>query len=463
MGELLCLDKFKTIIEPFRIKVVEPIKKTSRAERLKLVKEAHHNLFLLKSEDVMIDLLTDSGTNAMSAEQWAGIMRGDESYAGSPSFLRFEKAIQQITGHKVVIPTHQGRASERIIIQSLTEPGQLVISNTLFDTTRANAEGAGCQVLDLPCAESKDTQSPFPFKGNMNLALFESKIKEPGIKVGLVVMTLTNNSGGGQPADPENVGAVARLCKAHGIPFMIDGCRFAENAYLIKKRDPASHKLTTNEIARRLFELADVISVSAKKDGISNIGGFICTKNDTWADKMRNNLILTEGFPTYGGLAGRDLEAIAIGLNEALDEDYLGYRTSCIEYMCEGLRKLGVPVVEPPGGHAIYVDARKFLSHIEPSKLPGQALAATLYELGGIRSCEIGSVMFGKIVDGELKPHTFDLVRLAIPRRVYTQSHFDYVLEVFQRVVERKEEIRGMKFSHRPAVLPHFTSHFEWL
>lgn len=463
MGELLSLDKFKTIIEPFRIKVVEPIKKTSRAERLKLLREAHYNLFLLKSDDVMIDLLTDSGTNAMSAEQWAGIMRGDESYAGSPSFLRFEKAIQQITGHKVVIPTHQGRASERIIIQSLCKPGQLVISNTLFDTTRANAEGAGCDVLDLPCVESKDTQSPFDFKGNMNLALFESKLKEQGSNVGLVVMTLTNNSGGGQPADPENVGAVARLCKAHGIPFMIDGCRFAENAYLIKKRSPDSQKLSTHEIARRLFELADVISVSAKKDGIANIGGFICTKNEQWAEKMRNNLILTEGFPTYGGLSGRDLEAIAIGLNEALDEDYLGYRTRCIEYMCEGLRKLGVAVVEPPGGHAIYVDARKFLDHIDPSQLPGQALAATLYELGGIRSCEIGSVMFGKMIEGTLKPHTFDLVRLAIPRRVYTQSHFDFVIEVFQRVVERKREIRGMQFTQRPQVLPHFTSHFDWL
>lgn len=463
MGEVLSLDKFKTIIEPFRIKVVEPIKKTSRAERLKLLNEAHNNLFLLKSDDVMIDLLTDSGTNAMSAEQWAGIMRGDESYAGSPSFLRFEKAIQEITGHKVVIPTHQGRASERIIIQSLTKPGQIVISNTLFDTTRANAEVWGCEVLDLPCAESKDTQSPFEFKGNMNLALFESKLKELGSKVGLVVMTITNNSGGGQPADPENIGAVARLSKAHGIPFMIDGCRFAENAYLVKKRNSDSQKLSTHEIARRIFELADVISVSAKKDGMANIGGFICTKNEKWAEMMKNNCILTEGFPTYGGLSGRDLEAIAIGLEEALDEDYLGYRTRCIEYMCEGLRKMGVPVMEPPGGHAIYVDARKFLSHIDPTMLPGQSLALSLYELGGIRSCEIGTVMFGKPNGDKINPHTFDLVRLAIPRRVYTQSHFDYVLEVFQRVVERKDELKGLKFTHRPAVLPHFTSHFEWL
>ncbi|MEZ4814187.1 MAG: tryptophanase [Bdellovibrionota bacterium] len=463
MGELLSLDKFKSIIEPFRIKVVEPIRKTSRAERLELLKEAHNNLFNLKSENVMIDLLTDSGTNAMSAEQWAGIMRGDESYAGSPSFLRFEKTIQEITGHKVVIPTHQGRASERIIIQSLTTPGQYVISNTLFDTTRANAEVWGCEVIDLPCVESKDTQSSFEFKGNMNLALFEGKLKELGSKVGLVVMTLTNNSGGGQPADPENVGAVARLCKAHNIPFMIDGCRFAENAYLVKKRNPDSQKFTARQIARKLFELADVISVSAKKDGIANIGGFICVKDDKWVETMRNNLILTEGFPTYGGLSGRDLEAVAIGLNEALDEDYLGYRTRCIEYMCEGLRKLGVPVMEPPGGHAIYVDARKFLDHIEPTKLPGQSLALALYELGGIRTCEIGTVMFGKMNGTELTPHTYDLVRLAIPRRVYTQSHFDYVIEVFERVVERKAELRGLRFSHRPKVLPHFSSHFEWL
>lgn len=463
MGELLSLDKFKTIIEPFRIKVVEPIKKTTRADRVKLMKEANNNLFLLKSEDVMIDLLTDSGTNAMSAEQWAGIMRGDESYAGSPSFQRFEKAIQTITGHKIVIPTHQGRASERIIIQSLTKPGQVIIGNTLFDTTRANAEVWGCEVLDLPCAESKDTQSPYDFKGNMNLALFESKLNELGSRVGLVVMTLTNNSGGGQPADPENVGAVARLCKAKGIPFMIDGCRFAENAFLVKKRNPDSQKLSTHEIARRIFELADVISVSAKKDGIANIGGFICTKNEKWAEMMKTNCILTEGFPTYGGLSGRDLEAIAIGLNEALDEDYLGYRTRCIEYMCEGLRKMGVPCVEPPGGHAIYVDARKFLDHIEPSKLPGQSLALALYELGGIRTCEIGTVMFGKPLNGVVQPHTFDLVRLAIPRRVYTQSHFDYVIEVFQRVVESKTELRGLRFTQRPEVLPHFTSHFDWV
>ena len=455
-------DNYKTIIEPFRIKVIEPIKATSKAQREKIIQNAHNNLFLVKSDDVMIDLLTDSGTNAMSAEQWAAIMRGDESYAGSPSFFRFEKSIQSITGHKIVIPTHQGRAAERIIIQSLTKPGQLIIANTLFDTTRANAENWGCEVLDLPCEEAKDTSSSYLFKGNMNLAVFESKIKELGNKIGLVVMTLTNNSGGGQPADPENVGAVARLCKAYNVPFMIDGCRFAENAFLVKKRNTLYKDKTVLEISKKLFELADVISLSAKKDGVANIGGFICTNNEKWGNQMKNNLILTEGFPTYGGLAGRDLDAIAVGLQEALDEDYLAYRTRCIEYMCEGLRKLGVPLVEPPGGHAIYVDARKFLSHIPPSQLPGQALVLSLFIEGGIRSCEIGTAMFGKKINGEVKEHSFDLVRLAIPRRVYTQSHFDYVIEVFSRVVEKKKELRGIKFGYRPEVLPHFGSHFVW-
>lgn len=456
-------ESFKTIIEPFRIKSVEPLKRTTLAERKAILKEARLNLFLIKSENVLIDLLTDSGTNAMSAEQWAGIMRGDESYAGSPSFLRFEKAAQDITGHSVVIPTHQGRASERIVIQSLLKPGQYVLSNTLFDTTRANVEHEQCKVIDLPCEEAKDTQAQFPFKGNMNLALFEEKLKELKSQVGLVVMTLTNNSGGGQPADPENVGAVARLCKAYKIPFMIDGCRFAENAYLVKKRDSRYANKTAKQIALDLFQLADVITISAKKDGVANIGGIICTKNEEWAQGFRNNLILTEGFPTYGGLAGRDLEAIAIGMYEALDEDYLQYRIRCIEYMCEGLRKLSVPIVEPAGGHAIYVDARKFLTHIEPAQLPGQALAVALYEEGGIRSCEIGTSMFGKIVNGKIEPARQDLVRLAIPRRVYTQSHFDYVIEVFSRIVERKKEMKGMKFTYRPEALPHFTSHFDWI
>ena len=454
---------FRTIIEPFRIKSVEPVRQTTRKERLEILARAHLNLFLIKSDDVLIDLLTDSGTNAMSAEQWAGIMRGDESYAGSPSYLRFEKSVMDITGHEHVIPTHQGRASERIVVQSLLEPGQIAISNTFFDTTRANVESQGCEAIDLPCTESEVVGQSFPFKGNMNLALFEQKLRELGKKIGLVVMTLTNNSGGGQPSDPENVGAVARLCKSHGVPFMIDGCRFAENAYLVKQRASAFTQKSAATIARDLFMLADVISVSAKKDGMANIGGFICTKNEAWAQKFRTNLILTEGFPTYGGLAGRDLDAIAIGLWEALDEDYLNYRTRCIAYLGDGLRELGVPIVEPPGGHAVYINAREFLSHIPPPQLPGQALACVLYQDGGIRTCEIGSAMFGKMKDGELVPHRQDLVRLAIPRRVYTQSHVDYVLEVFSHLVKQKNKIRGVKFVKRSEVLPHFTSHFAWV
>lgn len=453
-------EEFKTIIEPFRIKVVEPLKKTTRQERREYLKKANNNLFLIESENVLIDLLTDSGTNAMSAEQWAGIMRGDESYAGSPSFVRFEKSIQELTGHSVVIPTHQGRAAERIVIQSLLESGQVILSNTLFDTTRANSETWGCEVMDIPCEEASDTQKSFAFKGNINLNALTEKLIELKSKVGMVVMTITNNSGGGQPASVENIEAVSALCKKHSVPFMIDACRFAENAYFCKQRDPKWSAKTPAEIAKHVFSLCDLVTMSAKKDGIANIGGFITTQNQEWAQKFRNLLILTEGFPTYGGLAGRDLEAIAIGLWEALDENYLSYRTRCIEYMASGLRSLGVPIVEPAGGHAIYIDARKFLSHIAPQNLPGQSLVVALYEEGGIRSCEIGSVMFGKYKGKEFIPHSKDLVRLAIPRRVYTQSHFDYVIEVFEKLVERKNEIRGMNFSYRPEVLPHFTSHF---
>lgn len=438
---------------------------TTRSAREGLLAEAGLNTFLVASENVLIDLLTDSGTTAMSTEQWAGIMRGDESYAGSPSFVRFETAIRDITGHREILPTHQGRASERILFASLTKPGQIVLSNMLFDTTKANCMAAGCKPIDIPCVELANTSEAAPFKGNINLSELEKHLAEHRGNVGCVVMTITNNSGGGQPASFANIEAAAKLAKAHGVPYVIDGCRFAENSWFIKQREPGFADLSPLEIARKIFALADVISVSAKKDGMGNIGGFLTMNDPALAQTCRNNLILTEGFPTYGGLSGRDLEAIAVGIYEALDPDYLKYRIQSIRYLGEGLLKAGVPIVNPPGGHAIYIDAKRLCPQIPVSEFPGQALVAKLYEYAGIRGVEIGSVMFGhEDENGQEVPHRQELVRLAVPRRVYTQSHIDYVLEALTSFkTDEASKLRGVRFTYKPQVLRHFTARFDWV
>jgi tyrosine phenol-lyase len=445
----------KTIIEPFRIKSVEPIRRTTREERQKLLEAAGYNLFLIASRDILIDLLTDSGTGAMSTEQWAAIMRGDESYAGSPSFARFRESVQAIMGFRHVIPTHQGRAAERILFGVMCKKGDVVPNNTHFDTTRANCEFTGAEALDLPVPEAREPQRQLPFKGNMDVARLEETIARVGAKkVPLVMLTVTNNSGGGQPVSMENIRAVKAVCKKHGIPLYIDACRFAENAYFIKLREPGYTAKTPREIAHEMFSYADGCTMSAKKDGMANIGGFLCTNDDNLAQQEKDLLILTEGFPTYGGLAGRDLEAIAVGLNEALEEDYLNYRIVSTAYLGNHISKEGVPIVQPPGGHAIYLDARAFLPHIPPAQFPGVALACELYLEGGIRSVEIGTLMFGEHA-------TMDLVRLAIPRRVYTQSHIDYVVEVIMEVWQQRAKIRGLQLTHEAPFLRHFTARFR--
>ena len=456
-------DRYRTIIEPHRIKVVEPIRMTVRAERQGWLQAAGYNLFALRAEQVMIDLLTDSGTAAMSAEQWAGIMRGDESYAGSPSFFRFESAVKDIFGYRHVIPTHQGRAAERILFGCTLRPGQIVPSNNHFDTTRANIEAVGAQALDLVIAEGRSPASTHPFKGNMDLARLDALLRVHGPRgVPLVMLTLTNNSGGGQPASLENIRGVAELCRRAGVPFYLDACRFAENAFFIKQREPGQADRLAIDIAREMLRLADGCTMSAKKDGLANTGGFIGTNDDPLALRMRDSLILTEGFPTYGGLAGRDLEAIAQGLYEVLNEDYLTYRLRSTAYLGDGLRVAGVPIVEPPGGHAIYIDAGAFLPHIPARAFPGQALACEIYLAGGIRGCEIGSVMLGRIdaATGQELPAAMELVRLALPRRVYTQSHIDYVVEVITDVVSRRDQLRGLIIVEQPATLRHFTARF---
>ena len=455
--------RYRTIIEPHKIKVVEPIRMTTRRERQGLLEAAGHNLFGLRADDVIIDLLTDSGTAAMSAEQWAGVIRGDEAYAGSRSFFRFETAVKDIFGAKHVIPTHQGRAAERILFATVVKPGQVVPSNNHFDTTRANVESAGGEALDLVIPEGRVPSSLHPFKGNMDLGRLEALLVARGrAGVPLVMLTITNNSGGGQPVSLGNVRAVAALCRAHAIPFFLDACRFAENAFFIKQREAGQGDRPVIDIAREMLRLADGCTMSAKKDGLANTGGFICTNDDDWALRMRNLLILTEGFPTYGGLAGRDLEAIAQGLHEVLDEDYLTYRARSTAYLGEALLAAAVPIVRPPGGHAIYIDAAALLPHIAPLAYPGQALACELYLAGGIRSCEIGSVMLGKAdpTTGVESAAPMELVRLALPRRVYTQSHIDYVIEVITAVGQRRAELRGMRIASQPPVLRHFTAQF---
>jgi len=442
----------RTIIEPFKIKSVEPIRWTTRAERERFLKEAHYNLFLLPAEDVLIDLLTDSGTGAMSTRQWAAMMMGDESYAGSPSFERFRQSVQGIFGYKHVIPTHQGRAAERILFSVMCKKGDVVPNNTHFDTTRANVEFVGAEAVDLLISEGHEPANPHPFKGNLDVAALEQLIGRVGReRVPLVMLTITNNSGGGQPVSLENARAVSAVCRKHKIPLYFDACRFAENAYFIKTREEGYESKTPKQIAREMFALGDGCTMSAKKDGMANIGGFLCTNDDALAQQEKNLLILTEGYPTYGGLAGRDLEAIAVGLEEALEEDYLKYRIVSTAYLGRHISAEGVLIVQPPGGHAIYIDARAFLPHVPPAEFPGVALAAELYLEGGIRSVEIGTLMFGAHAE-------MDLVRLAIPRRVYTQSHIDYVVEVILEVWKRRQQIRGLKLVYEAPFLRHFTA-----
>ena len=453
------MSKYKTIIEPFKIKSVEPLGFTSEVERKEILKKACFNLFKVPADKVLIDLLTDSGTGAMSSEQWAAIMRGDESYAGAKSFFSFEKAVKDITGYKEIIPTHQGRAAERILFSIVGGEGKIFLSNSHFDTTRANVEYTGAKAIDFPVKEALDFELDYTFKGNIDLKALEDFINGPyGKSVAMVILTVTNNSMGGQPVSMQNIRETSALCKKHKIPMFIDCARFAENSYFIKLREKGYENKTPLEIAKEMFSYGDGCLMSAKKDAIVNIGGFLALNDSNLAEKAKQVEILGEGFPTYGGLAGRDLEAIACGLYEALDEEYLKYRITSISYFGEGLKRHGIPIVEPPGGHAIYVNAKKFLSHIPACEFPGHALACELYLEAGIRACEIGSLMFGKHNNGKFIPAQMELLRLAVPRRVYTQSHIDYVIEAFGFIARRKEEIKGYKILEASSVLAHFTA-----
>ncbi len=455
--------KHKKIMEPYKIKSLEPIFWTSRKYRSEALLRAHLNLFLLSSKDVMIDLLTDSGTGAMSARQWGALMQGDESYAGSQSFLEFEKTIKDITGMPFVIPTHQGRSAERILLHNLKSRGEYIISNTLFDTTRANSEDFGFKILDIPCPEASKNSEYHPFKGNIDLAALEKHLKEKSTAG--VVITVTNNSGGGQPVSMKNIKSAKQICKKYSIPLILDACRFAENSWFIKQREEGLKSQSPKQIAQALFKEADMCFVSAKKDGLANIGGFICVREEALSESCKNRLILTEGFPSYGGMAGRDLSAIALGLEEALDEAYLEHRMASAEFLYQQLDKEGIPMINPPGGHAVYIDAKKLLPHIPVSAYPGQAFVAALYEYAGIRTCEIGSVMFGKTLDnGEKTYHSKELVRLCLPRRVYTQSHLEFTAQsIISFVHEEAGQLKGVKFTKEPPFLRHFTGRFAWL
>ena len=445
----------RTIIEPFRIKSVEPLRHTTPGEREAYLREAGYNLFKIDARNILIDLLTDSGTSAMSTEQWAAVMRGDESYAGSESFFRLKRAVDELTGFRHMVPTHQGRAAERILFTVMCKPGHVVPSNTHFDTTRANIEFTGARAVDLPIPEAADTQARLDFKGNMDAGALGELIRREGKdRIPLIMLTVTNNSGGGQPVSMANIEAVKEAAAYHGIPLYLDACRFAENAWLIREREAGYADWTPKRIAQKMFSLADGCTFSAKKDAFANIGGFLCSNDDRIAQQETNLLILTEGFPTYGGLAGRDLDAIAVGLEEVLDPDYLRYRIVSTGYLGRHIADHGVPIVEPPGGHAIYIDAARMLPHIPPRRFPGQALAVELYRHAGIRSVEIGSVMFGDAARHEL-------LRLAIPRRVYTQSHIDYVVEAILEVNARKNEIRGLEIVEEPPFLRHFSARFR--
>lgn len=453
----------KNIIEPFKIKSVEPITFTSREERISYIKEAYYNPFLLKAESVIIDLLTDSGTSAMSSKQWAGIMDGDEAYAGSKSFFRFEEAVQKITGLKYIIPTHQGRAAEKILFTNVGGPGKYIPNNTHFDTTRANVEYSGAVAEDFLNETGKHPEIIADFKGNMDVQALEDFIKEKGAEnIPLVMITVTNNSGGGQPVSMQNIKDVKAVCKKYGLPLFIDACRFAENAYFIKLREPGYKDKSVLEIAQEMFSYADGATMSAKKDALVNIGGFLALNDDDLAMRCRNLLIVTEGFSTYGGLAGRDLEAIAQGLEEIVDENYLQYRIKSTQYLGDRLVNAGIPIIEPPGGHAIYLDAKRFLPNIPPEQFPGQSIVAEMYIEGGIRAVEIGSVMFGRYDEnGKYVAPPMELVRLAIPRRVYTQSHIDYVIEVMVEVFKKRNELPGYKIVYEAPMLRHFTAKFE--
>jgi tryptophanase len=456
----------KTIIEPFKIKSVEPIRFTSRPQREQILTEAGHNLFNVHADDVLIDLLTDSGTAAMSAKQWAGMMDGDEAYAGSRSFYRFQEAVREITGFRHIIPTHQGRAAEKILFSIMGGEGKTIPNNTHFDTTRANIEISGAEAIDLPTAGGDVPSLQADFKGNMDVEALEALIKRLGGKrIPLCVLTVTNNSSGGQPVSMENIRKTAETCHRQGIPLFLDACRFAENAYFIKVREPGYADRSVRAIAREMFSYSDGCIMSAKKDALVNMGGFLALNDSEIAQKARNILVVTEGFPTYGGLAGRDLEAIAQGLEEVLDEHYLKYRIRSVAYVGEHLSRLGVPIFQPPGGHAVYLDAKAFLPHIPPQEYPGQALAGELYLHGGLRTCEIGSVMFGKTDPrtGEFQPARLELLRMAIPRRVYTQSHMDYVVECVGEIFEKRDRLRGMRITWEPPILRHFTARFESL
>jgi len=453
----------KTIIEPFRIKSVEPIRMTTGAEREAKIRKAHYNLFALHSDDVIIDLLTDSGAGAMSAAQWAAVMGGDESYAGSPSYYRFREAVQTLMPFKHIIPSHQGRAAEAILFESFGGAGRMIPSNTHFDTTRGNIESSGALAHDLVIEEGKDPQSEHPFKGNMDLEKLADYLDTHGEAVPCVMLTITNNAGGGQPVSLANIKSVAALAKQNNKPFFIDGCRFAENAWFIKQREDGQADRSIPDIVRDCFAEADGMTMSAKKDAFGNIGGWLALNDDGFAETARNALIRTEGFPTYGGLAGRDLDALAQGLTEIVDEDYLRYRIRTNEYIIERLSALGVPVVKPAGGHAVFIDARAWLSHISPTEYPGQALAVALYEIAGIRSCEIGTAMFGRHPDGSEHPAAMDLVRLAIPRRTYTQSHADYIVEAFEELADQKDDLKGFQIAWEPKLMRHFTCKFAQL
>ncbi len=456
------MERWQTIIEPFRIHSVEPIRITTREERSLAIEEAGYNLFNLHADEVLVDLLTDSGTGAMSRDQWAAIQHGDESYAGSPSWYTFLDAVHELFPFRHVIPTHQGRAAERILFSVIGGPGKTIPNNTHFDTTRANVEYTGAAAVDLVIEEGRRPEVEHPFKGNMDLARLDALLAELGpAKVPAVIVTITNNSGGGQPVSLENLRGVRAICDRHGVPLFLDACRFAENAWFIKTREAGQADRTVVEIVREIASLADGMTMSAKKDGLVNIGGWLALNDDGVAEQCRNLLILTEGFPTYGGLAGRDLEAIAQGLREVVQDDYLRYRITSTAYLGEAVAKAGVPVVRPIGGHAVYLDARALLPHVPPLQYPGQALAVALYLEGGIRGCEIGTVMFGRHPDGTETPAAMDLVRLAIPRRTYTQSHVDYVIEVVRWVAQRAGDLRGYRIVDEPPALRHFTARFE--
>ena len=451
---------FRTIVEPFRIHSVEPMRLTTRAERTAALAAAGYNLFELRAEQVLIDLLTDSGTGAMSAEQWAGIQRGNEAYAGAPSFYRFRDAVTSLFPYRHILPTHQGRAAEKILFTVTGGAGRVIPNNTHFDTTRANIEFTGAQAIDLPISEGLQPGVRHPFKGNMDTAALEQLLEARADAVPLVMLTVTNNSGGGQPVSLANLRAIRAICDRFGKPLFLDACRFAENAWFIKTREPGYADVPVTAIVQEMASLADGMTMSAKKDPLANIGGWLALNDDGLAEQCRNLQILTEGFPTYGGLAGRDLEAIAQGLRECTDHDYLRYRVRSVAYLGEALESAGIPVVVPFGGHAVFIDARAMLAHLDPLQYPGQALACALYEEGGVRACEIGTVMFGLHPDGTETPAAMDLVRLAIPRRTYTQSHIDYVIEVLTRVASRAASLPGLRIVSQPRHLRHFTARF---